>query len=137
MRSINRRRRSSTCHLRPYATAGSRWGVEAPSHWQGALPIRGRLRTLEAFRSTANQQLQAGQLVQALDAAAAGLKIDPRDPTLNTVMRTLLREAQEDAARSKQDATDLDAPGVRAEEAFNQGLLRETQAVRPATDGQD
>ncbi len=87
-----------------------------------------QLRTLEAFRNTASQQLQAGQLVQALDAAAAGLKIAPRDPTLNTVMGTLLREAQEDAARSKQDATDLDA-AVRAEETFNQGLLREKQAV--------
>ena len=87
-----------------------------------------QLRTLEAFRSTASQQLKAGQLVQALDAAAAGLKIDPRDPTLNAVMRTLLREAQEAAARSKQDATDLDA-AARAEEAFNQGLQREKQAV--------
>jgi TIR domain len=87
-----------------------------------------QLRTLEAFRSTASQQLKAGQLVQALDAAAAGLKIDPRDPTLNAVMRTLLREAQEAAARSKRDATDLDA-AARAEEAFNQGLQREKQAV--------
>ena len=87
-----------------------------------------QLRTLEAFRSTASQQLKAGQLVQALDAAAAGLKIDPRDPTLNAVMRTLLNEAQEAAARSKQDATDLDA-AARAEEAFNQGLQREKQAV--------
>ncbi len=66
--------------------------------------------------------------MQALDAAAAGLKIDPRDPTLNAVMRTLLSEAQEAAARSKQDATDLDA-AARAEEAFNQGLQREKQAV--------
>jgi TIR domain len=87
-----------------------------------------QLRTLEAFRSTASQQLKAGQRLQALDAAAAGLKIDPRDPTLNAVMRALLREAQEAAARSKQDATDLDAD-VRAEEAFNQGLQREKQAV--------
>jgi hypothetical protein len=87
-----------------------------------------QLRTFEALRSTASQQLKAGQLVQALDAVAAGLKIDLRDPTLNAVMRTLLSEAQEAAARSKQDATDLDA-AARAEEAFNQGLQREKQAV--------
>jgi hypothetical protein len=87
-----------------------------------------QLRTFDALRSTASQQLKAGQLVQALDAVAAGLKIDLRDPTLNAVMRTLLSEAQEAAARSKQDATDLDA-AARAEEAFNQGLQREKQAV--------
>jgi hypothetical protein len=71
--------------------------------------------------------LKAGQRVQALDAAAAGLKIDPRDPTLNAVMRTLLREAQEAAARSKQDAKDLEAD-ARADDAFNQGLQSEKQA---------
>ena len=43
-------------------------------------------------------------------------------------MRTLRNEAQEAAARLKQDATDLDA-AARAEEAFNQGLQREKQAV--------
>ena len=107
----------------PPAVAGR--GSEPPAR-RGADPAQ--VRALEAFRTTASQRLKAGQLVQALDAAAAGLKIDPRDPTLNSVMRTLLGEAQEAAARSKQDATDLDA-AARAEEAFNQGLQREKQAV--------
>ena len=97
----------------------------------------GRIANARGLSEHCESAIAGRPLVQALDAAAAGLKIDPRDPTLNTVMRTLLREAQEDAARSKQDATDLDAAAVRAEEAFNQGLLRETQAVEPATDGQD
>jgi TIR domain len=108
----------------PPAVAGR--GSEPPPAGRAADPAQ--LRTLEAFRSTASRQLKSGQLVQALDATAAGLKIDPRDPTLNAVMRTLLRDAEEAAAQMKQDATDLDS-AARAEEAFNQGLQREKQAV--------
>jgi hypothetical protein len=64
-----------------------------------------------------------------LSTTGEGLQIDPKDPALRDLQDALLRDAQADAARSKQDATDLEAT-ARAEQPFNRGLQRERDAMK-------
>jgi uncharacterized caspase-like protein len=86
-------------------------------------------RRLDDLRTLALRQAQTGARAEALTTAAAGLRIDARDPVLKDLVGSLLRDAQASARRAREDAIESNAADD-AEEQFQQGLKREREAAR-------
>ena len=86
-------------------------------------------KRLDDLRTLALSQAQTGARPEALTTAAAGLRIDARDPVLKELVGSLLRDAQASARRAREDAIESDAVD-RAEEPFQQGQKREREGVR-------
>jgi hypothetical protein len=111
------------------APATIRAAPEAPNEpVERPEPRKGSSKRLEDLRATALSRAQSGAPREALNAAAEGLRIDARDPALNNLVATLLRDAQASARRAREEAVDADAVS-HAEEQFQQALKRERSAV--------
>jgi hypothetical protein len=81
------------------------------------------------FRTRARRQVQSGQRAEALSTVIEGFRLYPKDPGLSSVLDSLLRDAAAASTSAKRDAIDVDARDI-AEEAFGQGLQRESEAIR-------
>src|SRR6185503_12560473 len=91
-------------------------------------------RRLDDLRTLALRQAQSGGRAEALTTAAAGLRIDARDPVLRDLVGSLLRDAQAGARRAHEDAVESNAADY-AEEQFQQGVKRERETARLQREG--
>jgi hypothetical protein len=92
-------------------------------------PADAHLKRVQPYRDRARQFLRNRQYSQALSAAVEGLRIEPSDPALQSVLDTLLNNAQRTSQRAKKAAMDAGAP-ARAEKTFADGRKLEEEATR-------
>jgi hypothetical protein len=118
----------------PAVSGGSREATEGVNRGRATQPgdrtaESAPSRDLERLRRAASQRLTAGELEESLGAAVAGLKIDPKDAVLNGIIAEILRVAQADSDRTKQEAVNArrDLP---PNDLFIQGLQNEAAASK-------
>jgi hypothetical protein len=83
-----------------------------------------------------SQPQSTGQRARARDAAAEGLKIDPKDAVLRRIVSELLRDAQAANDRAKQEAGTA-GRGFAAVAEFAQGVQKDAEAAKLLGTGQD
>lgn len=104
--------------------------VEAPTPGPKVpTPEEANQQRLVVLRDRARGQLRTGQRAQALDTAAQGLLIEPKDPALQSVLDSLLGDAQKGALRAKSAARTAGAAAL-PQPAFAEGLKLEDAATR-------
>jgi len=85
-------------------------------------------KRLDELRTRARTQAQSGERVQALNTVVEGLRIDPKDSALRSMIDSMLRDAEASVQRSKQAAENEDA-AANAEEAFGRGSRKEREGL--------
>ena len=86
-------------------------------------------KRLDDLRTLALRRAQTGARNEALNTATEGLRIDPGDPILKSLVATMLRDAEATARQTHEDAVQAGAE-TNADEPFQQGMRREREAIR-------
>ena len=86
-------------------------------------------KRLADLRTLALRRAQTGARNEALNTATEGLRIDPGDPILKSLVATMLRDAEATARQAHEDAVQAGAE-ANADEPFQQGMRREREAMR-------